>query len=152
MQTSSMRAYDEPSLDYFESEVLSRADLVYRFGFALTGSPDQAKALLQQTFETVAKEFTKFVHIRDFNMVAYLLAECWRVYMSGSRGEYHQSGDEASRLVGELPTESRVALFAIEVAGLAAADAAKVFGTTEKVMRVKLASARRALLSAASDV
>lgn len=149
MQSSPTRAYDENTLDYFETEVLPLADLVYRFGYALTGSASESLGLLRKTFGTVSKEFTNFMRIRDFNMTAYLVAECWRLYTGGTRNPYQAPVDAAGQLVGKLPLESRVTLFVIDVAGLTPIDAAKAFGTTEKDIRLKLAAARRALLAVA---
>ena len=150
MQSSPTRAYDEDTLDYFETEVLSLADVVYRFGHALTGSPSEAQSLLRKTFGTASKEFTNFMRIRDFNMKAYLIAECWRLYSGGNKPPYHPPADNAGQLIGKLSLESRVTIFAIDVAGLTPADAAKAFGTNEKDIRRKLAAARRALLAAAN--
>lgn len=152
LQTSPAHAYDESTLDYFESEILTRADLVYRFGIAITGSTEQSQNLVTATFQSVTKEFSKFIRIRDFNVTGYLLAECWRVYSTQGRSGYQGLNDETQKLVSTLPTESRVTLYAVDVAGLTPADAARAFGTSEKDVRVKLAAARRALLSSQGDV
>jgi DNA-directed RNA polymerase specialized sigma24 family protein len=147
LQTSPTRAYDENSLDYFETEVLPLTDLVYRFGHALCGSSNDARMLLQRTFGTATKEFPNFMRIRDFNMKAYLIAECWRLYSTGNKSTYQQPADRVGQLIGKFPLESRVTLFAIDVAGLTPVDAAKAFGTSERDIRLKLAAARRALIA-----
>jgi hypothetical protein len=134
---STDKRYGEDQINYWVEHLCGGADTVYRVAFALTLSKDGARQCLVQTYKELAEELGD---TRAENQATKrLLGKCWKVAQKMG-GQSFKPDDS--------PIEARAALAAVDVVGLAAAEAGEVFGWDEKDMRRHLAVGRQALLGA----
>jgi hypothetical protein len=140
------KQFDEALISFYDEELLSQADAVYRFAFALTLSLDGAGVLVRRTYQDVASRLERLEAGDDANWTAVLIAECWKQF-GGTKGQRFSEGQSAAiKALKPLPVEQRAALVAVDVAGLSPADAASALGSPEKELRSRLTAARRALM------
>jgi hypothetical protein len=140
------KQFDEALISFYEEELLSQADAVYRFAFALTLSLDGAGLLVRRTFQDVASRLERLEAGDEGNWMSVLIAECWKQYGSTKGQKFTEGQSAAIKALKPLPVEQRAALVAVDVAGLAPAGAAQAFGIGEKELRGRLTAARRALM------
>lgn len=72
----------------FEDEALPHLDAVYRFALRLTGAPDQAEDLVQETFLRAFKSWDQYT--RGTAAKSWLFTICRNVFLRGrERGQRH---------------------------------------------------------------
>jgi RNA polymerase sigma-70 factor, ECF subfamily len=154
-----------PALD---PQALTRhIDRLYRVAWALCGSPHDAEDLVQETF---AKVLAKPRVVRSGQELPYLVQALRNTYLSGRRAaarrpsavadveelplaDPHPRGDPQQALqtrqlfaaIAELPVDFRLALVAVDVAGLSYLEAAELLDTREATIATRLFRARERL-------
>lgn len=146
------RQYDESLVNFYEEQLVAQADTVYRFAFALTLSLDGAHRCVEKTFRDLSANLEKIHGSGDPNVLAILLSYCWRAY-GDLKGQSFPEGQSAvTKALKTLDAGGRAALAAVDIAGLAPAEAARVLALAEPDLRVNLAQARKALMMSTLDV
>jgi DNA-directed RNA polymerase specialized sigma24 family protein len=146
------KQYDESLVNYYDEQLVSQADTLYRFAYALTLSPDSALECVRRTYREVAASLEKAHGGGEANAMAMLVGECWSAYKKPKGGKAVADGKgagEADALLATLKPlalEARAALVAVDVAGLSPLEAAKALKMPEKDLRVHLATARASLM------
>ncbi len=149
---SAARQYDESLVNFYEEQLVSRADTVYRFAFALTLSLDGAHRCVEKTFRDVSANLEKIHGSGDPNVLAILLSYCWRAYADLKGQTFIEGQSAVTKALKNLPPDARAALAAVDIAGLSPAEAARVLAWGEPDLRSHLAQARKALMMSALDV
>lgn len=147
--------HDETLINYYEEHLLTRADAVYRFAFALTLSLDGAWQCVQKTYRNVADSLEKHHSASGSvaaNAAALLVSECWKTFGSLRDQKFTAGQSAVTKALKPLAVESRAALVAVDVIGLSPGDAAKALGWNEIELRKQLAGARRSLMMSTLDV
>ncbi len=148
------KQHDEALINYYEEHLLTRADAVYRFAFALTLSLDGAWQCVEKTYRSIADGLEKFHGAGGLanNASALLVSECWKAYGTLKDKKFTAGQSAVTKAMKPLAVESRAALAAVDVIGLSPADAAKAMGWNETELRKQLAGARRTLMMSTLDV
>lgn len=149
---SAARQFDDAVVNFYEDQLVAQADSVYRFAFALTLSLDGAHRCVERTYREVATDLEKIYGAGDPSILATLLSYCWRAY-DGMKGQSFAEGQSAvTKALKALSPPVRAAMAAVDIAGLAPAEAARVLASTETQVRAHLAQARKALMMSTLDV
>jgi hypothetical protein len=147
------KQYDESLINFYEEQLVAHADAAYRFSFGLTLSLDGAQKIVRRTFQSLAASLeTIRGHRDDAGTTFLLISECWKAYNEVKSQKFTEGQSAVTKALKALPLETRAALVAVDVAGLAPADAAKALGWTEKDLRVRLAAARRTMMGNALEL
>jgi RNA polymerase sigma-70 factor (ECF subfamily) len=143
-------------------------DRLYRAAWALCGSPDEAEDLVQETFSRVLAR-PRFVRGQD--ELAYLMQALRNTFLTqrrtaarrpragsatleelepmdprtGERPEEALQAREVFAAISALAENQRLALVAVDVAGLSYREAAKVLGTREATIATRVFRAREQL-------
>jgi RNA polymerase sigma-70 factor (ECF subfamily) len=154
-----MRALDPQSLT-------RHIDRLYRAGWALCGSREDAEDLVQDTF---ARVLAKPRMLRGDDELAYLMRVLRNTFFTSKRTASRRPAIASTTLedialadpqptfqperaidvqelyaaVAQLPEDFRLALVAIDVLGLSYREAAKALGTREATITTRLFRARR---------
>ena len=150
----SKKQFDDALVNFYEDQLVARADTVYRFAFALTLSLDGASKHVAKAYRDVAASLEKVYAERegDTNATAVLLSACWRAHKEMKSQAFTEGQSAVTKALKPIDIEARAALGAVDIAGLSPADAAKTLGFTEPELRSKLAVARRVLMMSNLDV
>ena len=141
--------FDEQLVNLFEEQYLPLADTIYRFGFTLTLSLDSAHSCVRLAYQKVSGKLTELSKLPDVNPKSVLIEACWQAYKDTKGGALPVGQSAITTALKPLPIEGRAAVAAVDGAGLAPADAARVLSWSEVELRQHLASARRTLLRGA---
>lgn len=148
----SARNYNDDVINFYDEQLVPRADMVYRFAFAASLNLDSASRLVRQTFEDIAMNADALHRKGGNNLNADLLTVCWNHFRNSRDKSSPQSKSQVVRVLNDLTVEERVILVAVDVLGLSAAEAQSVVGVDEKVLRKNLANARRVLMASALEM
>lgn len=150
----SRKQYDEALVNFYEEQLVARADTVYRFAFALTLSLDGASKHVAKAYREIAAtlETVYAGGAGEANATSVLLGACWRAHQEAKGQSYSEGQSAVTKALRPIEIEARAALGAVDIAGLSPADAAKTLGWPETTLRSKLAAARRALMMSNLDV
>jgi RNA polymerase sigma-70 factor (ECF subfamily) len=149
--------------------IVRHLDRLYRTAWALCGSQHEAEDLVQ---DTCVHLLGKGREIHGADELAYLLAALRNTHVTRRRAaarrpravdladapehelaDRHPGADtvdqvgarEVMRWISALPEETRVAVVAVDIAGLSRADAARVLGVRERRVSERLARGRAGL-------
>jgi RNA polymerase sigma-70 factor (ECF subfamily) len=143
-------------------------DRLYRAAWALCGSPDEAEDLVQETFSRVLAR-PRFMRGQD--ELAYLMQALRNTFLTqrrtaarrpradlatleelepmdprtGTRPEEALQAREVFTAISALAENQRLALVAVDVAGLSYREAAKALGTREATIATRVFRAREQL-------
>jgi RNA polymerase sigma-70 factor, ECF subfamily len=161
-----MRALDPQSLT-------RHIDRLYRAGWALCGSKEDAEDLVQETF---ARVLSKPRVLRGDDELAYLMRVLRNTFFSSRRTASRRPQTSASfedvvvadpqptsqpesaldvqelyAAVAQLPNDFRLALVAVDILGLSYKEAAKTLRTREATITTRLFRARRQVVGMLAD-
>lgn len=154
--------------------LVTHLDRLYRVAWALCGSREEAEDLVQ---ETVARVLAKPRRLHGQDELAYLVRALRNTFLlsrrtasrrprevatleqvegTGGMGDARASGRPESALearelfaaIAALPEDFRLALVAVDVAGLSYREAADVLGTREATIASRLFRARERVVQA----
>ncbi len=146
------KQYDESLINFYEEQLVSHADTVYRFAFALLLSLDGAARCAKRTFQNIAAQLEKVHGAGDANTNLMLIGETWKTYQDLKGQKFNEGQSAVTKVLKPLSIEARAALVAVDIAGLSASDAARALGWQEKDLRVHLATARRSLMKSTLEL
>jgi DNA-directed RNA polymerase specialized sigma24 family protein len=104
----------------------------------------------EETFQALIEDFSQ---VKSGTSPAVLLmALAWKSWNKVKSQKFHEWKLPILQSMKSLGVEQRAALFAIDIAGLEIDEAAKIFGTTDTLVRQMLAQAHKHLAVAAINV
>jgi len=165
----------DPRRDEFESTALPLARPLYATALRLTGRPDDALDVLQETFLRAYRTFDSFT--QGTNAKAWLFKILRSVSANRQRHEHRRpllvsleeveerfgplavagpprgepDHEEVGRALGRLPEEFRLAVQLVDVEGFTYEEAAGILDCPVGTVRSRLSRARRALFVELSD-
>jgi len=136
---------DELAVNFYETNLMVHADLIYRISYALSLNLDDAKKLTMGAFGEVADNLEALIASGKTEFKKHLLKLAWKKYSDGGLGG--SKGTTAiSQALSPIESSARAALIFVDLAGLSVKHAAELLEMDEKSFRLKLASARRELM------
>ncbi len=148
----SAKNYNDEVINFYDEQLVPRADMVYRFAFAASLNLDAASRLVRQTFEEVAKEAQRLEGGGTINLDSELLSICWRLYKKGGTKDSNQSKSQVVKVLKDLSVEERVILVGTDVLGIAPNDMMKIVNVEGVSFRRNLAKARGTLLGSSFEI
>lgn len=136
---------DQRALDRYQNDFYVHSDLVYRFGVVLTGSREGAERLTEETYRSLIDDFGKVK--ANANPVDMLMVLAWQAWNRIKSERFHEWSHPTLNALRKLSTDERASLYVIDMVGISPKDAARLFGSNERAVRMSLASARRRLVS-----
>jgi RNA polymerase sigma-70 factor (ECF subfamily) len=173
--TTSRAVTSDPPLDRAPAHMLDpltvgdHFDRLFRAAWALSGSREDAEDLVQDTY---ARVLARPRLVRNDDDVGYLLRALRNVFISGRRAAARRprpagteldasqlpdprtgAGDarEVFAAIAALPPESRIALVAIDVAGLSYREAGRLLHVGEGTVASRLFRARSQVAKSLSE-
>lgn len=147
----SAKNYNDDLINFYDEQLIVRADLVYRFAFAASLNLDTASRLVRQTFEDVAGN-VEALHRKGNGLNAELLSICWNHYKKSRDKSSPQSKSQVVKVLSDLAVEERVILVAVDVLGMTPGEMQGVVGLDQASLRKNLANARRTLMASALEM
>jgi RNA polymerase sigma-70 factor, ECF subfamily len=154
--------------------LVRHVDRLHRAAWALCGSPEEAEDLVQ---EMCARVLAKPRRLQGVDELAYLMQALRNTYLTSRRTASRRPRSEVAledveiedarpdgrpeaalearevfAAIAALPEDFRLALVAVDVAGLSYAEAARVLDTGEKTIATRLFRARERLARALREV
>lgn len=140
----------EKQLALYTNQYYERADLIFRFGALLSLSREGGERLTEETFKNLIEDFSQVKS--SVNPLVLLMALSWKAWNKIKGQKFHEWKLPILQSMKSLGVEQRAALFAIDIAGLEIEEAAKIFGTSDTMVRQMLADAHKHLVLSAISV
>lgn len=144
--------FSDDVINFYDDQLVPRADMVYRFAFAASLNLDVASKLVRQTFEEIASNVEALQRKGTAGLNGELLAICWKHFRSAGQKPTVSSKSQVVKVLGNLSIEERVILVGVDVLGMAANDLMKIVGVEGFPFRRFLANARRTLLASSIEI
>jgi hypothetical protein len=138
--------YNDDVINFYDEQLVPRADMVYRFAFAASLNLDSASRLVRQTFEEVASDAQRLERGGTASLDCELLSICWRLFKKGGSKDLNLSKSQVVQVLKDLSVEERVILVGTDVLGIGANDMMKIVNVEGVSFRRNLAKARSTLL------
>ncbi|MBF0441849.1 MAG: hypothetical protein HQK54_08100 [Oligoflexales bacterium] len=138
-------SYQEGLSTFYLEKLCGKADLVFRFGFALTLNRDGASECVYLTYKKLSKELSEIMKHNDTELRIKLLNVCWEA-SKYSKTEYPVENSGFAKFLMTLDQIARGSLIAVDVEGLTPSETAEIFGLEEMEIRKHLATGRKALI------
>lgn len=137
--------YNETLTTFYIEELAAEADKVYRFGFALTMSPEGAKWCVDHTFKSIADTLEGvYAASRETDVLVLAIKETWQAVKSKS---FKQGGSPLVKALSSLSEIERAVVAAIDVIGLSHLEAEFALGLSGNELRASIANGRKKLLA-----
>jgi hypothetical protein len=140
----------EKQLALYTNQYYERADLIFRFGALLSLSREGGERVTEETFQALIEDFSQVKSGTSPSVL--LMALAWKSWNKVKGQKFHEWKLPILQSMKNLGVEQRAALFAIDVAGLEIDEAAKIFGTSDTVVRQMLAQAHKHIAVTAINV
>jgi len=147
-----VKNYNDEVINFYDEQLIPRADMVYRFAFAASLSLDSASRLVRQTFEELANDAQRLERGGTSNLDTELLSICWRLFKKGSSKDAASSKSQIVKVLKDLSVEERVILVGTDVLGIAPNDMMKIVNVEGVLFRRNLAKARNTLLGSTIEM
>jgi hypothetical protein len=147
-----VKNYNDEVINFYDEQLVSRADIVYRFAFAASLNLDSASRLVRQTFEEVASDVQRLERVGTASLDSELLSICWRLYKKGGSKDSSLSKSQVVKVLKDLSIEERVILVGTDVIGIAPNDMMKIVNVEGVSFRRNLAKARSTLLGSTIEM
>jgi hypothetical protein len=144
--------YNDDVINFYDDQIVPRADMVYRFAFAATLNLDAATRIVRQTFEDIALNVDTLYGKGTSGLNSELLGICWKHFKGASQKPSGTSKSQIVKVLGDLSVEERVILVGIDVLGVTPNEMMKVVGVEGIPFRRFLANARRTLLASTLEM
>ncbi len=152
MAVSPKKQFDESLINYYDEKVVTHADTVFRFAYALTLNFDTAFKCVKGAFNVTADHLEEVRRAPDGSELYLLIRECWKICQKAEEQKPRGTPTPVVELFRKMDRLDRAALVVTDIVGLDAADGAKALGFQEKDFREHLARGRRALLTSTLPV
>lgn len=140
----------EKQLALYTNQYYEQADLIFRFGALLSLSREGGERLTEETFKNLIEDFSQVKS--SANPMLLLMALSWKAWNKIKGQKFHEWKLPILQSMKSLGVEQRAALFAIDIAGLEIEEAAKIFGTSDMMVRQMLADAHKHLVLSSISV
>lgn len=147
-----VKKYNDEVLNFYDEQLVPKADMVYRFAFAAALNLDSASRLVRQTFEEVASDAQRLERVGTSSLDSELLSICWRLFKKGGSKDANLSKSQVVKALKDLSVEERVILVGMDVLGIAPNDMMKIVNVEGVSFRRNLAKARSTLLGSALEM
>lgn len=145
MAQDGARKYNAGAAAFFVETLCQDADILLRFGFAMTLNEELAGRLVYKTYETIIPRLPELLRREAAVIRLELLRRAWELH--------HELNEEGSSndnllfpLLKGLDLETRSSLFLVDVVGLSIDEARAITKMDEIEMRRYLARGRKRLL------
>ncbi|MFW7380434.1 MAG: hypothetical protein ACOH5I_16600 [Oligoflexus sp.] len=145
MSSQAAQAYDEGAVAFFIENLCQEADLIYRFGYALTLSTVGAAELVNETYARIVSEIPSLMEEDSQKLRLFLIRNAWDVYQGWSK-EFRPTLAPIHELLAEATIEVRSILILIDGIGLTPKEVAQVIRMDEVEVRCNLAEGRRRMI------
>ena len=109
--------------NFYEEELLPKADSVYRFAIALTLSLDGATVCVNRTFEEATKDLEAIHKLGAGRVTVALMSRCWHIFQS-LQGVSFKSGEATIiKIMRPLEVLERAAVTMVDVCELPPSEA-----------------------------
>ena len=136
---------DEKRLSLYSNEYYERTDVVYRFAAVLSMSRDGAERVTEEVYRMLLADFERVSPSTD--AVSLLMALTWKAWQKLKSERFNEWAIPLMATLKTMSIESRAVLYVVDMVGMDADEAAKVFGTDEKSVRKLLSDARNRMAS-----
>lgn len=144
MSSQAAQAYDAGAVAFFVENLCQEADMVFRFGYALTLSSVGAAELVKETYARIVPELPNLLDEESLKLRLLLIRNAWDVYQGWSQ-EFRPTVTPIHGLLEKLSLEARSVLVLIDGIGLTPKEVGQVMRTDEQDVRINLAEGRRHL-------
>jgi len=147
-----MKNYNDDVINFYDEQLVPRADMVYRFAFAASLNLDAATSLVRQTFEEIARDVERLEKGGTVNLDCELLSICWRLFRKNATKEAVQSKSQIVKVLKDLSIEERVILVGTDVLGISPTDMMRIVNVEGVSFRRNLSKARSSLLGSSLEM
>lgn len=147
MNAGVANAYDAGEASFFIEKLSGKADLVYRFGFALTLSEAGASDIVMAAYKACLTDINKMHNEDSLMLTLRFLRGAWLFFTEGDKSLQPNLQNQEHWLT-QLSVGCRGVLTLVDVIGLSAKEAAMVMGKDEMECREFLSKARQSMIKA----
>jgi DNA-directed RNA polymerase specialized sigma24 family protein len=145
MSSQAAQAYDAGSAAFFVENLCQEADMVLRFGYALTLSREGANELVRETYSRIVDKLPSLLHEDSLKLRLILVRHAWNLFQEWSQ-EFAPAENSLKNLLQALSVEARATLILIDGIGLTPKEVAQVLRVEEPDVRKHLAEGRRKMI------
>ena len=145
MAQDGAQKHDAGAAAFFVETLCQDADILLRFGFAMTLNEELASRLVYKTYEVIVPQLSDLLHAEPQAIRLQLLRRAWELHH-----EMEQEGSTSDNviypLLKPLDLQTRSCLFLVDVVGLSILETQDVTKMEEVELRRYLARGRKRLL------
>jgi len=145
MSSQVAQAYDAGAVAFFIENLCQEADLVYRFGYALTLSTVGAAELVNETYARIVDDLPSLIDEDSLKIRLFLVRNAWDVYQSWSK-EFRPTLTPIHDFLVAISIEVRTVLILIDGIGLTPKEVSQVLRVDEAEVRRNLAEGRSKMI------
>lgn len=145
MSSQAAQAYDAGAVAFFVENLCQEADMVYRFGYALTLSTVGAAELVNETYARIVPDLPNLLDEDSLKIRLILVRHAWDIYQVWSK-EFRPTVTPLHEFLAQLGTETRSVLILVDGIGLTPKETAQVMRIEEVEARRHLAEGRRKMI------
>lgn len=146
MSEGSNQSRDQSQVAFFIGSLCQEADMVYRFGYALTLSSVGATKLVLETYSALLGQLNNMLHASSQEIRIELMKAAWHVFQGWS-DKFDETDSAILDFLHSMTPDVRVVLVVVDALGFKASEAAEMLELKEVELRRYLASGRRHMLS-----
>lgn len=145
MSSQVAQAYDAGAVAFFIENLCQEADMVYRFGYALTLSTVGAAELVNETYARIVSDLPSLLDEDSLKLRLLLIRNAWDVHQSWSK-EFRPTMTSIHDFLVGFSIEVRSVLILIDGIGLTPKEASQVLRMDEVEVRRNLAEGRSKMI------
>lgn len=138
---------DEVHLNAFTSKVLSNADSLYRFSYAVLLDHELAYKAVKKVINDSTTQIDAIYHQSESEVSKLLFKDCWQEVDKGTVSSKSTALSEQLSKLTKIKKEQRAAIVLTDFSGFQAKDAAEILGVDLGRVMTDLIEARQALIS-----
>jgi len=140
------RNVSDDLINFYEDRLSAKADMVFRVAFGLCLSVEGATEIVRKVYDELASRLEEYANFDDRKIDMLLVSSVWKQFSTLKGQKFSEGKSAVTQAIKPLSTDARLALMAVDIAGLDATEAATAIGWEEKKLRQKLAEGRGRLL------
>ena len=146
MQDDSAAAIDHGEIAFFIGNLCQEADLIYRFGYALTLSELGAERLLMETYRSVLGQLHRMLESDSHTIRMELMKAAW-VAFSSWKDKFDTTDSLVLDLFQSLKPDVRVPFAVVDGLGFTPDEAGQILHLSEDRVRHSLLQGRKKMIS-----